>query len=353
MSDWIARLDISKRIHVLHPYSSARIHLIREALHRNALYWRLEGHNLDSAALMAQWEEVSSTHHLQGWILIDEADRADDESLSDWLERALPPQAQLLIITRRIPASIYAPAWRSRCEIFPHDPVRLLNDFTRYNGDRHLLEVRTLGKGQALLNGRVIDNWEGVLPRLLFFYFVDKGITTRSDIFNVFWPDFSVKEATNVFHVTKRKLHEIIGIDLTIYDRGFYRLAPHIDLSYDVLSFSRLIQESEIVGDTAAESLISDALSLYRGEFLGLFDTPWINRRRHEIIMAYVDALVRLAVVRQRLGQSTSAINLYLRAWSLGIQESELLELAAALAQEQGDRVLAQTILAQIAATPL
>jgi len=347
MSEWIPRLDTTRRIHVLHPYSSARIDIIREALQRNALYWRLEGHNLDADKLIAQWQEVSSIHHLQGWILIDEADRASDEALDYWLERALPTQAQLLIITRRIPASIYAPAWRQRCEIFPHDPMRMLNDFTRYNGERHLLEVRTLGKGRALLNGRLIDHWEGVLPRLLFFYFIDKGIATRDNIFSVFWPDVPVKEATNVFHVTKRKVHEILGIDLTVYDSGFYRIAPNIDLSYDVLSFSRLIQESEIVGDAAAESLISDAIGLYHGEFLSLFDTPWITRRRHEITLAYADALVRLAMVRQRLGNLNSAMNLYLKAWSIGGQDNSLLRLAAQIALEQGESVLAQTILDQ------
>lgn len=295
MSDWIPRLDATKRIHVLHPYSNARIDVIREALQQNALYWRLEGQDLDAKALMAQWQEVSSIHHLQDWILIDEADRASDEAFSEWLERALPKQAQLLIIARRIPSSIYVPSWRQHCEIFPHDPTRMLNDFTRYSGERHLLEVRTLGKGYALLNGRTIDNWEGVLPRLLFFYFIDKGIATRDHIFSVFWPDVSIKEATNVFHVTKRKVHEILGIDLTVYNGGFYRIAPNIDLSYDVLSFSRLIQESETVSDAAAESLISDAISLYRGEFLSLFDIPWIVRRRHEITLAYADALIRLA----------------------------------------------------------
>ncbi|MCS6835014.1 MAG: bacterial transcriptional activator domain-containing protein [Anaerolineae bacterium] len=349
MSDWTTSLDTNKRVHVLHPYSdnSTRLEIIHEALQLNALYWRLDGCNLDADMLLAQWQEAASLYHHQDWILIDEADRASDGALGHWLDHVLPAQAQLIVITRRIPACIYAPSRRQYCEIFPHDPVRMVNDFTRYSGERHLLEVRTLGKNQVLLNGCLIDHWEGILPRLLFFYFIDKGIATRANIFDAFWRDVPVKEATNIFHVTKRKIHEILGFELTVYDGGFYRIAPYIDLSYDVLSFSRLVQESEIVDDAAADRLISDAISLYHGEFLSLLDSPWIIRRRHEITLAYADALARLAAVRQHRGQLVSAVNLYLKAWSIGGQDDSWLYLAAQLAEKQGDRTLAQAILAQ------
>ena len=40
-------------------------------------------------------------------------------------------------------------------------------------------------------------------------------MVTRDEIFETFWPGLPTKEATNVFHVTKRKISERLGYELT------------------------------------------------------------------------------------------------------------------------------------------
>src|SRR5260370_15199033 len=145
---------------------------------------------------------------------------------------------------------------------------RMLPRFGAQRADRALLEVYALGLGHASINGRKIDRWDGALPRSLFFYFIDRGMVTRDEIFQTFWPTLSIREATNVFHVTKRKISEILGFDLTVYWSGFYRISPDIDLYYDVVKFVEDVQNSVVANDHDGIQLLERAIDLSRGLFL-------------------------------------------------------------------------------------
>lgn len=187
-------------------------------------------------------------------------------------------------------------------------------DYSKRVNDMDLLEVRAFGEGQVLLNGKRVKNWDGLLPRALFFYIVDRGMTTRDDIFKTFWPNLNVREATNVFHVTKRKISEVIGMDLTTYWSGFYRISPNINLSYDISMFNELLQQSAIVEAEAASGVLARADAIYRGQFLSSLDMPWVHNRRDELIQNYGEALVALAKTKEEVGEQREALGLYLRA---------------------------------------
>lgn len=73
---------------------------------------------------------------------------------------------------------------RSQATFFPTDPRVMLWDYAE-NGEETLLEVRAFGEGRVHVNGRSVDNWDGALPRALFFYLVDKGMVTRAEIFRL------------------------------------------------------------------------------------------------------------------------------------------------------------------------
>ncbi|NJL95427.1 MAG: hypothetical protein HC915_17740, partial [Anaerolineae bacterium] len=135
----------------------------------------------------------------------------------------------------------------AQTRFLPADERWMLWDYARGNerdsngSEMTLLEVRAFGAGRVQLNGQAVVSWDGILPRSLFFFLVDKGLATRTEIFNTFWPNLSVREATNVFHVTKRKISEVLGIDLTVYMSGFYHISPKIHLSYDVALFNQAL----------------------------------------------------------------------------------------------------------------
>lgn len=241
------------------------------------------------------------------------------------VSQQLGSNIQFLISGRNWPEALLdALPDRDQAAVLPVAPDYMLLDYLQRDNDRVLLEVRALGYGQVLINGRHIAQWDGSLPRSLFFFFVDRGMTTRDEVFETFWPELSTREATNVFHVTKRKISEILDMDLTVYSSGFYRISPQIDLHYDVISFVQAVQESAVSTPDVALELLEQALVLCNREFLGDFDQPWALRRREELVMVKSDALTELARLHEADGTQEEAIGFYSRAFGAYPRQEEL-----------------------------
>jgi len=250
-------------------------------------------------------------------LVIDCFDLAN-EIVEAWIAamaNGLPRGSQIVLSGRRLPLSLIGnEALQNKVSLYPYDDERMMLDYVHQPTDRTILEVYGLGTGRALINGRSIDKWDGMLPRSLFFYFIDRGMVTRDEIFQTFWPTLSVREATNVFHVTKRKISEILGFDLTVYWSGFYRISPDVDLHYDVVKFAEHVQNSVVADDAEAINLLQRAIYLYQGKFLSTLDMDWAASRRGELNLIYVDALSSLGKLRQRQDRAEEALGLYLRA---------------------------------------
>jgi two-component SAPR family response regulator len=222
---------------------------------------------------------------------------------------------KVVLSGRRFPAPlVQRDDLRPFVALLPTDHDRLLVDYANPSPGKAFLEVRAFGQGQVLVNGELIDRWEGLLPRALFFFFVDRAMITRDEIFRVFWPDMAIREATNVFHVTKRKISEILSVGLTTYTSGFYRISPDIDLHYDVVNFQEAIQRAAVADEKCKEELLLVAIDLYREEFLSSIDADWTKRRRDEMRNAYTDALIGLGRIYERRGDLQYALGVFLRA---------------------------------------
>lgn len=228
----------------------------------------------------------------------------------------LSDRQKVVISGRRLPLTFLADdRLKGQVALLPVDHQRMLVDYANPEFGKTILEVRAFGQGQVLVDGRIIDRWEGQLPRTLFFFFVDRAMITRDEIFRIFWPQLPVREATNVFHVTKRKISEILGTSLTAYTAGFYRIAPEIDLHYDVVNFQEAIQEAAVTEDMdIREELYRIAMDLYREEFLSSVESDWAVRRRDEMRNAYTDALIGLGRIYERSGALQRALGVFLRA---------------------------------------
>ena len=179
--------------------------------------------------------DLARLEHERVVLYLDELDRIpQDEDFRQFMNAAianLPDKAQLAINSRLL---TYDPwiSWVNRDEVVvlgtEHRSSNLL--FAKATSLKPQLEVYAFGRGHAVSNGREISSWDGALPRNLFFYFIDNPLVTRDQIFEIFWPKLSVRDATNVFHVTKRKITERISVyvddgrnyELTIYSTGFY-----------------------------------------------------------------------------------------------------------------------------------
>ncbi|NLE51332.1 MAG: hypothetical protein GX613_07990 [Chloroflexi bacterium] len=178
---------------------------------------------------------------------------------------------------------------------------------------RGQLEVFALSGGHVYANGRPVTSWDGSLPRHLFYYFVDHPMVTRDQIFEVFWPKMSVKEATNVFHVTKRKISERLGFELTQYSSGFYLPSPKIEIHYDVRVFEDAVHEA-MENEESAPANWSLAVQMYRAHFLPAIRTPWVEARRDELQNKYAQALIGLGRYHRREGELALAQGYLLRA---------------------------------------
>jgi DNA-binding SARP family transcriptional activator len=321
------------RIVVIHPCYIQQHSILEEFLEKPGIYVRFDGMNLSEAQMRAQLEAALETQtgstQLDGQmtLILDEYDRASSSTLSNFLKAILQEAAssRLIIFSREIPRCVLDDApLRQQTSFIPHDEAFMLWDYARQSTDVALLEVRSFGEGRVLLNGKGVDNWDGMLPRSLFFYLVDRGMTTRNEIFETFWPNLSTREATNVFHVTKRKISEVLGIDLTKYWSGFYRISPEIHLSYDAINFTEMIQKSAIAPPDEAIEQLTRAISLYQGHFLSANEMEWVKRRREELYQNYGEALGSLAQAREEKGDKRHALGLYLRAVATNQQREDL-----------------------------
>ncbi|MEO0564100.1 MAG: bacterial transcriptional activator domain-containing protein, partial [Chloroflexota bacterium] len=164
---------------------------------------------------------------------------------------------------------------------------------------------------------------DGALPRNLFFYFMDNPLVTRDQIFEVFWPKLTTKEATNVFHVTKRKISERITMkidmpgnyELTQYSAGFYKPSEKLTRYYDVEEFEEAVNQSmTAIEEDDEEVLLRRAIELYKGPFLQDGPMPWMAARRDEIRSKYAQALIGMGRISQSRDEQMTALGYYVRA---------------------------------------
>jgi DNA-binding SARP family transcriptional activator len=260
-------------------------------------------------------------------LIIDAYDLVDQDEVAPFmaaLARQLPEGSCVILGGRELPMRLIEDtSLQGKVALLPVNSDKMILDYTQA-ATKTMLEVRALGPGRVLINGRLVEHWDGVLPRTLFFYFVDRGMTTRDEIFRTFWPNLSTREATNVFHVTKRKISEILGADLTIYWSGFYRISPDLDLHYDVVKFAEAVQNAAVVSDDEAIQLLLNAIELYRGPFLSTMDQDWVIQRRDELATTYAEALAGLARIYNSRNAKRHALGYFLRAAATSPQREDL-----------------------------
>ncbi len=279
-------------------------------------------------------------NHTNCTLIIDAYDLAAPAQCNDFivqLAQQLKPGCRVMLSTRELPmALLHHGDLDGKVALVPTHPDRMMLDYAA-NKDMNVLEVRALGPGRVLINGRRIDHWDGVLPRMLFFYFVDRGMTTRDEIFATFWPQLSTREATNVFHVTKRKISEILETDLTVYWSGFYRISPDLDLHYDVIKFAESVQNAAIAPDEEAIRLYRSAISIYGGPFLSTVkEQGWVERRREELMSNYAEALAGLAEIYRHQDAKQESLGFYLRAAATNPQREDLARAIMGLYRDLG-----------------
>ncbi|RMG84121.1 MAG: hypothetical protein D6712_11810 [Chloroflexi bacterium] len=276
--------------------------------------------------------------------VLDEYDRsnpADDiqkfvERLLDWL----PPNCRIVINSRTMPRLPWIALIARGDALVLRDHTIVRDEFYRPKADEVDIEVFALGPGYVLQNGKLVNTWEGHLPRLLLFFALDQPIITRSEICRAFWPDLTDEQAVNVFHVTKRRLHKALDTEVLIHEDGFYRFNPDIRVYYDLDEFtSNLLQGRNEEKDYETRLAAMEwAVKLYDGPYLQGHDDLWAQERRKYFRFGFAEAIDFLAQDWLKQGRKEQALLLYLKALKESPEREDIHRIVMQLYQELGRR---------------
>ena len=236
-------------------------------------------------------------------LILDEYDRSDSaDDVQMFIERLvdiMPEHCRLVLNSRTLPRLPWVSLIAQKHAVLLQDDRLISQDFYDIATEgENQLQVFALGPGYILMNGESIDNWEGHLPRLLFFFALDRPSITRSEICQAFWPELVTDQAVNVFHVTKRRLHKALDMDVLIHDDGYYRVNPDLAIHYDVMDFVSTLMAGRDEDNPDRMEAWGKAIELYRGPFLQGHSDPWIVERRKDFQAGYLEALTEMARVR-------------------------------------------------------
>lgn len=270
------------------------------------------------AAFVTDVQELSPDPFL---LILDEYDRTDSaDDLQAFVEQVilrLPATCKIVINSRTLPRLPWVSLIAQKKAVILEDDQLVSSDFYGMKVDSNTqLEVFALGPGYVLLNGEPVETWEGHLPRLLFFFALDRPVVTRSEICQAFWPDLDNDQAVNVFHVTKRRLHKALDFDVLVHQDGYYRVNPNVAVYYDIMEFVGALVQGRIPETEDKPSIWQEAIEIYRGPFLQGHSDSWIVERRKDYQAGYLEALSEMARVRLEEGRQEHALGLLLRAVS-------------------------------------
>ena len=254
-------------------------------------------------------------------MILDEYDRTDSaDDLQAFVEQVilrLPKHCLMVVNSRTLPRLPWVSLIAQRKAVILQDEQLVADDFYGMRDQGEIkLEVSGLGPGYVKLNDELIASWEGHLPRLLFFFALDRPVVTRSEICEAFWPDLDNDQAVNVFHVTKRRLHKALEFDVLVHEDGYYRVNPQVSIVYDITRFVGLLVRGRFGLEGDPHAIWQEAIDLYQGPFLQGHNDKWIVQRRQDYLTGYLEALSEMAKIRLAEGRQEHALGLLLRAVS-------------------------------------
>lgn len=270
--------------------------------------------------LAAASQDIAQLSEKPFLLVLDEYDRSHAADDIQWfveqVVHLLPEHCKIVINSRILPRLPWVPMISRKLALLFKDNEIIRNNFYDFAGGSHSLEVYALGPGFVLFNENAVDIWEGHLPRLLFFFALDRPVITRSEICSAFWPELDDDQAVNVFHVTKRRLHKALEMDVLVHDDGYYRINPDLDVDYDVMHFVGKLMDGRDVQTDDRIAAWEAAVDLYRGPFLQGHSDPWITQRRADFRSGYLEALDAIAQSKLELERPEHALVMYKRALS-------------------------------------
>ena len=274
-------------------------------------------------------DELTELADGEFWLVLDEFDRAaqadDVQRFVERLSHYAPERCKLVLNGRTLPRMPWLSMIAKGHAVILRDGMIVRDDiYGNRNSDGASLKVLSMGPGYVFLDDYLIDNWEGHLPRLLLFFAMDRPEVTRNQICQTFWPKLDIDQAVNVFHVTKRRLHKAVGMDVLAHDGTYYRIDPRLPFYFDAFEFVEALLEGRHGDPADPFDLWQRVAKLYRGPFLQGHSDGWIVERREAYQNAYVEALENIAAIWEERESFELALHTLTRAIETDFTREEI-----------------------------
>lgn len=177
------------------------------------------------------------------------------------------------------------------------------------------LTIHAFGRGQVLVNGRVVSGgeWQTQAVRELFFYFLamNKPVT-KEQVGSILWPDTPEPARLKLrFKNEMYRLRRAVGQDTITYNDEYYQLNPAVDHEYDVEAFEAYVSKARTAIAPAEKiTLYQKAIELVGGEYLEDVDATWVAPERERLKQAFVSAGLALADLHLREGEAPAALQI-------------------------------------------
>jgi predicted ATPase/DNA-binding SARP family transcriptional activator len=214
------------------------------------------------------------------------------------------------------------------------------------DGGQPRLRVLTLGPLQVWVGDRLVEPsaWGSARPReLLVYLLMHPEGRTKEQAGLAFWPDASVAQLRNNFHVTLHRLRKALGkVDLVTLAGDRYRVDPELVEQFDAADFERDVADARRAlkrQQNAAAAQLEQVIARYRGDFLdGEPVGDWHLEYRDRLQRLYMDALMELGAAYTREERHDKAAEVYRRVLARDELHEEALRALMRSLAEAGER---------------
>jgi len=176
------------------------------------------------------------------------------------------------------------------------------------------VKVYGLGLLRVEQGGHAVQ-WRTLQSRdLLFCLLQHRQGLSKETVGDLFWPDHAPEKLHAIFHSTLYRLRRALARPCIIFEEGVYYFDREIDYWFDVEVFEGLLDQAAGEGDQGQRmALLTEALALYRGDYLAGLYEDWPMLERERLRGRFLAALEELAGLHAERGDFQEAIERYRR----------------------------------------
>jgi ATP/maltotriose-dependent transcriptional regulator MalT/DNA-binding SARP family transcriptional activator len=183
---------------------------------------------------------------------------------------------------------------------------------TATTAQRPQLQIRSLGRGEVILNGKVVDtsDWQTQAARDLFFCFVahEEGLT-KEEIGEIFWPESTPGQLKTRFKNAIYRLRNALHQEVIIFENDLYYFNRNVDYEYDVEIFEDAITSARMApSPQEARRILQNITKLYQGPYLPDLDPAWAQLERERLRRLYIEAMLTLIEMDLAENDTTAAL---------------------------------------------